>query len=139
MMNIAIYAGREDFVRQDRIVRMLEEFSVAGCNVHTVMSGSDIHPDTDMLLSIGGDGTFLSASALVSDSGIPVAGVNLGRLGFLSENRPEDVAQAVLSNDYTLCNLHLPHTEQNHSHYQGMVLNPVPENYVDFLFLYQAH
>ena len=82
MMNIAIYAGREDFVRQDRIVRMLEEFSVAGCNVHTVMSGSDIHPDTDMLLSIGGDGTFLSASALVSDSGIPVAGVNLGRLGF---------------------------------------------------------
>lgn len=104
MMNIAIYAGREDFVRQDRIVRMLEEFSVAGCNVHTVMSGSDIHPDTDMLLSIGGDGTFLSASALVSDSGIPVAGVNLGRLGFLSENRPEDVAQAVLSNDYTVEN-----------------------------------
>ena len=88
-MNIAIYAGREDFVRQDRIVRMLEEFSVAGCNVHTVMSGSDIHPDTDMLLSIGGDGTFLSASALVSDSGIPTAAeVGLTCLNDVTAGRP---------------------------------------------------
>lgn len=104
MKNIAIYAGREDFLRQDRIVCMLEEFSDAGCNIYTVMSAADIQPGTDMLLSIGGDGTFLSASALVSDSGIPVTGVNLGRLGFLSENRPEDVAQAVLTKDYTIEN-----------------------------------
>lgn len=103
-MNIALYAGKEDFVSQDRIVRMLAEFSDAGCMVYRIFSGTDILPDTDMLLSIGGDGTFLSASALVADSGIPVTGVNLGRLGFLSENRPEDVAQAILSEDYTIEN-----------------------------------
>ena len=39
---------------------------------------------------------------LVADLGVPVVGVNLGRLGFLSENRPEDVAQAILSQDYTI-------------------------------------
>jgi NAD+ kinase len=104
MMNIAIYAGREDFVSQDRIVRMLEELSAAGCAIRNIVSGADIKPDIDMLMSIGGDGTFLSASAMVSNRGIPVVGVNLGRLGFLSENRPEDVAQAVLSKDYTVEN-----------------------------------
>jgi NAD+ kinase len=57
-----------------------------------------------MLLSVGGDGTFLYASKLVIDSGIPVVGVNLGRVGFLSENRPEDVAPALLSGEYTIEN-----------------------------------
>jgi len=37
-----------------------------------------------ILFSIGGDGTILDAVGLVGDSGIPVAGINLGRLGFLS-------------------------------------------------------
>ena len=38
-----------------------------------------------MLLSAGGDGTFLSSSVLAVERGIPMLGVNLGRLGFLSE------------------------------------------------------
>ena len=41
-------------------------------------------------------------SKLVADSGIPVVGVNMGRVGFLSENRPEDVAEALLNGDYTI-------------------------------------
>ena len=67
-----------------------------------VGSHEEILENTDMLLSVGGDGTFLSASKLVADSGLPVVGVNMGRLGFLSENRPEDVANALLSGDYTI-------------------------------------
>lgn len=100
-MNIAVYVGKREF-EQQRVGLMLEEFSRAGCNVYHISSGDDLQPQTDMLLSIGGDGTFLSASALVSSSGIPVVGVNMGRLGFLSENRPEDLPQAILSNDYTI-------------------------------------
>ncbi len=38
----------------------------------------------DFLLSIGGDGTFLESAAIVGDRGIPILGVNTGRLGFLS-------------------------------------------------------
>lgn len=103
-MNIAVYVGRKDFVTQERTAAMLKEFSEGGCSIYDVKVREDILPGTDMLLSIGGDGTFLSASALVADSAIPVVGVNLGRLGFLSENRPEDVAQAVLAGDYTIEN-----------------------------------
>jgi NAD kinase len=35
-----------------------------------------------MLISIGGDGTILRAATLVRDSGIPILGINAGRLGF---------------------------------------------------------
>lgn len=55
-----------------------------------------------MVLSVGGDGTFLSASKRVADKGIPILGVNLGRLGFLSENRPEDVPDAILGGKYEI-------------------------------------
>lgn len=67
-----------------------------------VNSHEEIHENTDMVLSVGGDGTFLSASKLVMEHAIPIAGVNMGRLGFLSENRPEDVAEALLTGEYTV-------------------------------------
>lgn len=44
----------------------------------------DLPSDTGLFLALGGDGTFLSAMEYVRDSGIPVAGVNFGRLGFLT-------------------------------------------------------
>lgn len=41
--------------------------------------------NSDFILSIGGDGTFLSTAKLVGDKNIPIIGVNLGKLGFLAE------------------------------------------------------
>ncbi len=42
-------------------------------------------PDVDMLFSIGGDGTFLEAVTFVRNTGIPIVGINSGRLGFLAD------------------------------------------------------
>ena len=47
--------------------------------------------DLDMCIGLGGDGTLLDTVAMVGRSGIPVLGINLGRLGFLSSVRLEDV------------------------------------------------
>ena len=44
-----------------------------------------------MALSIGGDGTFLRAAEKIGDRGIPVLGVNIGRLGFLADVPAEEV------------------------------------------------
>lgn len=48
-------------------------------------------PDTDLLICLGGDGTMLRAARLVVPHRIPVMGVNMGRLGFLAEVRPNAV------------------------------------------------
>ena len=49
----------------------------------------------DMLFSIGGDGTILDTVPFLGDSGIPVLGINMGRLGFLSSVAKEEIAKAI--------------------------------------------
>ncbi len=49
----------------------------------------------DYLFSIGGDGTLLDTITLVRDSGIPILGINLGRLGFLSSISKEETSKAI--------------------------------------------
>ena len=44
----------------------------------------------DMVLTLGGDGTLLAAARAVLDQGIPILGLNLGNVGFLTELSPED-------------------------------------------------
>ncbi|MBS1583493.1 MAG: NAD kinase [Bacteroidetes bacterium] len=59
----------------------------------------------DLLISLGGDGSFLDSVAFVGRTGVPVLGINLGRLGFLSNTRVEDVdatLAAVKARRYTI-------------------------------------
>ena len=51
--------------------------------------------EVDFLFSLGGDGTFLETVTLVRDSGIPVLGVNTGRLGFLSYISQENLSESL--------------------------------------------
>jgi NAD+ kinase len=49
----------------------------------------------DLMLSFGGDGTLLRAARLLADRSIPILGVNLGRVGFLTTASPGNLAEAV--------------------------------------------
>jgi NAD+ kinase len=55
----------------------------------------DLKGMADLLFSIGGDGTMLHSVRLVRDSGIPIAGINLGRMGFLSSIPRSEIVSAV--------------------------------------------
>lgn len=103
-MRVAIYIGKKKLVEDARILALVDELRRGGCEVCTLSKGEKPDADTDFLLSVGGDGTFLTASAMAADRGVPVVGVNLGRMGFLSENRPEDIAKALLTGDYVIEN-----------------------------------
>ena len=59
----------------------------------------------DLIVALGGDGTLLRAAGLALADGVPVLGVNLGRLGFLTETEPDDLPaalDAVLAGRYTI-------------------------------------
>lgn len=61
----------------------------------------------DLLISIGGDGTMLRASALVKDLGIPIVGINTGRLGFLATIQNHDIENSInkiLKGNYQVSN-----------------------------------
>jgi NAD+ kinase len=59
----------------------------------------------ELVIVLGGDGTILRAAELARDAGVPLLGVNLGRVGFLAETEPEDLETTidhVLKREYTV-------------------------------------
>lgn len=63
------------------------------------------HLKADLVISMGGDGTFLTSAAQVGARGIPILGINTGRLGFLADVSPEDIENAldaVFDGKYTI-------------------------------------
>jgi len=70
----------------------------------------------DVVLSLGGDGTILDTVTLVRDSGVPIMGINLGRLGFLSSIGKEQIPeafQALEQNAYMIERRSLLHLDSN--------------------------
>lgn len=74
-------------------------------NIITFSSHNELLNQTDVLLSLGGDGTLLDTLSLVRDSQIPVIGINFGRLGFLAsinKNEIKEAIEALVHGEYSL-------------------------------------
>ncbi len=61
----------------------------------TFSKAEELDDSIDCLISLGGDGTLLDTVTLVKDTGIPVLGINYGRLGFLANIGKEDLHSAI--------------------------------------------
>lgn len=70
-----------------------------GCSVVVVAPTGELDrsvvADADLVVTFGGDGTFLRGAVLAHAASIPVLGVNFGRLGYLLPIDPEDVEQVI--------------------------------------------
>jgi NAD+ kinase len=79
------------------LVGLPGEVDRIGCDI------PEVEPDElaglDLLISLGGDGTMLRALRLSQPTGVPVLGVNLGRLGFLAEIDVPDLPKALAEID----------------------------------------
>lgn len=64
-------------------------------DIPTFTLKAGLHSSFDLMVSFGGDGTILRAITYIRDLGIPVVGVNTGRLGFLSTCQRENVREMV--------------------------------------------
>ncbi|MEJ5962734.1 NAD kinase [Pedobacter immunditicola] len=64
-------------------------------SIATFNDSASLVGQADLLISLGGDGTLLDTLALVRNSGIPVIGINFGRLGFLASVNKDDIRKAI--------------------------------------------
>lgn len=82
------------FAEQRGVELALEEAllpAAPGSTLLTPAAGAGL----DLLLTLGGDGTLLRGARLVAPHGVPVLGVNLGRLGFLTAAAPDELEAAL--------------------------------------------
>lgn len=90
---------------ESNFLTMLYEKKLIEKEYNTFSASAILDSSFDMLISIGGDGTMLRAVTLVRDSGIPILGINAGRLGFLATVQKENIAafmQLVIDKKYKI-------------------------------------
>jgi NAD+ kinase len=80
-----------------------DDMRAMGVEIEVVDADPQAAEGCELVLVLGGDGTFLRAAELARNAGIPVLGVNLGRIGFLAEAEAEaidSVLDHVIARDY---------------------------------------
>ena len=80
-----------DLLNRFRVETLLEETAAGLLGKKSDAHREEIGNNTDIIILIGGDGTFLSVARTAVENRIPVAGFNLGNLGFLTELRKENL------------------------------------------------
>lgn len=121
-MQIAIYGSRRQDGHIADITKLLDTLVSKGVTVfverklaavlneegyrlkiHGIRECSGLPSHTDMVMSIGGDGTFLRSARWIETREIPILGINTGHLGFLAENsvsEGEAIVEALLHGEY---------------------------------------
>ncbi len=85
------------------IACLVDGESAACAGFESDVERSDLIDQVDLLVVLGGDGTFLSIARMMETRTVPILGINLGSLGFLTEFRYEEalpVLDRVLAGDY---------------------------------------
>jgi NAD+ kinase len=97
--------NKVDFTIEANFLKMLQDNKAITIDLPTFSSHTELNKSYDMLLSIGGDGTFLRAATYIRNSGIPILGINAGRLGFLANVQQENIEKIlklVIKKEYTI-------------------------------------
>ena len=113
LQKVAIYSSEAGAKTREVIQRLIEEFCRKGIRIQLYEKPDEslICPENkliersgdinnlmglpDLVLSVGGDGTFLETMLRVKELGIPVAGINTGRLGFLANISEEEISHSL--------------------------------------------
>lgn len=94
-----------EMIIESAFLNILHNKKIIQKEYKTFTSHKELDSSFDMLISIGGDGTILRAAALVRNSGVPILGINAGRLGFLATVQKENISefmQFIIDEKYTI-------------------------------------
>lgn len=92
LLSILETRGAEIFIDKSLYDFLSKEMSLSLPQISTI-EGNDF--TADYAIVMGGDGTFLEAAWRVGNKGIPILGINMGRLGFLADFSPEEIEDAI--------------------------------------------
>ena len=80
---------------EEELAKSLKQKGKLGFEYKTFNSFMDIKNGIDLVISMGGDGTFLKCVRYIKDSGVPILGINTGRLGFLANVSKDQINDAL--------------------------------------------
>ncbi len=107
-------------VLDSSVMQMLNKYEELSCPLNEM--------DTDIIIAVGGDGTILRTQSFIGPKEIPLFGINMGTVGFLTEIDPEDTFKAideVLTGNYFVekrTQLQIRHNNKLHSALNEVVL-----------------
>lgn len=94
----------KDYLLSLNVDLLIEKNTSAMIGKHKipVVTSEKIPKDCDLIIVVGGDGSLLTAAHIALPNGLPVLGINRGRLGFLTDIHPDELTkiQAVLEGHY---------------------------------------
>ena len=73
----------------------IKSFEFSNKSYLTYSKENELKDKVDLLISIGGDGTFLRSIEYVKNNNIPILGINTGRLGFLASTKKENIEKSI--------------------------------------------
>ena len=114
--------GVEYFIHEPFYAFLLKQDELTLHRASIFKTHADITGNADIMFSLGGDGTFLEAVSIVQDYGIPIVGINTGRLGFLADISPEhmeDSLSAIFNGQYKVEPRSLVELELINSKWEG--------------------
>lgn len=140
LKTVAIFSKDNNSRTKDGVRKLVNEFIRHGIHIQVYHNPGDTEnaidnrtePFTDLsllrslpdlVLSVGGDGTFLETVLKVKELGIPVAGVNTGRMGFLANIPGEEIGNSVdqlCSNDFEIVNRSLIELQRPAGLFEGV-------------------
>ena len=85
-MEVLVYEPFYNFLSQQMSMNLF---------LGTYNTYEELKVDIDLFISVGGDGTILDATTLIRDTGIPIIGVNTGRLGFLADIAKDQIPKTI--------------------------------------------
>jgi NAD+ kinase len=86
---------RMKYVVEEAYMKLLRTEINVQTDAATFSDFNQIKNETEVVFSLGGDGTILDAVVMVKDSGIPILGINFGRLGFLASIGKDHLETAI--------------------------------------------
>lgn len=140
LKKVTIYSKDNNTKTRDAVQRLVNEFKKRGILIQLFKKPADANPISesvsiewlselnefsdrpDIILSVGGDGTFLETVLQVKDLGIPVAGVNTGRMGFLANIPGEEIEKSIdrlCQNEYEIIERSLLEISRPHNLFTG--------------------